>query len=64
MAVFTVSNCGTINVIGTGGWGDYRYNTVSTRDLRLTAGRHKVKVVFDNAAFNVKAMKFTYVDDL
>ena len=55
---------GTINVIGTGGWGDYRYNTVSTRDLRLTAGRHKVKVVFDNAAFNVKAMKFTYVDDL
>ena len=59
-----VNATGTINVIPTGGWGNYQYNTVSTRDLRLTAGRHKVKVVFDNAAFNVKTMKFTYVDDL
>lgn len=59
-----VNATGTISVIGTSGWGDYRYNTVSPRDLRLTAGRHKLKVVFDNAAYNVKNMKFTYVDDL
>lgn len=55
---------GTVNVISTGGWSDYRYNTVSTRDIRLMKGRHKVKVVFDKANFNVKSMRFTYVDDL
>lgn len=59
-----VNATGTINVASTSGWGDYRYNTSSPRDLRLTAGRHKVKVVFDRAAYNVKAMKFTYVDNL
>ena len=59
-----VNATGTINVASTSGWGDYHYNTSSPRDLRLTAGRHKVKVVFDRAAYNVKAMKFTYVDNL
>ena len=55
---------GTISIKSTSGWGDYQYNTTSPKDLRLTAGRHKIKVVFGNAAFNIRSMRFTYVDDL
>jgi endo-1,4-beta-xylanase len=59
-----VNATGTISIKSTSGWGDYQYNTTSPKDLRLTAGRHKIKVVFGNAAFNIRSMRFTYVDDL
>ena len=59
-----VNATGTISIKSTSGWGDYQYNTTSPKDLRLTSGRHKIKVVFGNAAFNIRSMRFTYVDDL
>ena len=48
---------GTVTISGTGGW--QAWKDVVVNGITLPAGRHKMKIVFDKANYNINAVNWT-----
>ncbi len=57
LEIDNVNVSGIITVSPTGGWQSWRDYTVN--GIALSAGRHKMKIVFDKAGYNINAVKWS-----
>jgi hypothetical protein len=55
-----INASGPISIYTTSSWSDFKYT--SKTKIKFTEGRHKLKFYMDTATYNLKSMKFTYLN--